>query len=113
MAMVKLRMQTVSIWVVRLRRRLFAFTLGMTWKKLSFSAMFQGVGGAKALYVGKYMLLSDVEGNFNRSSEILNAWSPTNKGSDIPRLSKLMIIKTSPVHLTISWKTHPICGSKT
>ena len=40
----------------------FAFTLGMTWKKLSFSAMFQGVGGAKALYVGKYMLLSDVEG---------------------------------------------------
>ncbi len=66
----------------------FAFTLGMTWKKLSFSAMFQGVGGAKALYVGKYMLLSDVEGNFNRSSEILNAWSPTNTGSDIPRLSK-------------------------
>ena len=50
--------------------------------------MFQGVGGAKALYVGKYMLLSDVEGNFNRSSEILNAWSPTNTGSDIPRLSK-------------------------
>ena len=66
----------------------FAFTLGMTWKKLSFSAMFQGVGGAKALYVGKYMLLSDVEGNFNRSSGILNAWSPTNTGSDIPRLSK-------------------------
>ena len=66
----------------------FAFTLGMTWKKLSVSAMFQGVGGAKAAYVGKYMLLSDVEGNFNRSSEILNAWSPTNTGSDIPRLSK-------------------------
>ena len=66
----------------------FAFTLGMTWKKLSVSAMFQGVGGAKAAYVGKYMLQSDVEGNFNRSSEILNAWSPTNTGSDIPRLSK-------------------------
>ena len=66
----------------------FAFTLGLTWKKLSFSAMFQGVGGAQAMYVGKYMLLGDVEGNFNRSSEILNAWSPTNTGSDIPRLSK-------------------------
>lgn len=66
----------------------FAFTLGFTWKKLSCSAMFQGVGGAKALYVGKLMLLSDVEGNFNRSSEILNAWSPTNTGSDIPILSK-------------------------
>ena len=34
------------------------------------------------------MLLSDVERNFNRSSGILNAWSPTNTGSDIPRLSK-------------------------
>lgn len=66
----------------------FAFTLGFTWKKLSLSAMFQGVGGAKALYVAKQMLLSDVEGNFNRSEEILNAWSPTNTGSDIPILSK-------------------------
>lgn len=66
----------------------YAFTLGFNWKKLSFSAMFQGVGGAQAMYVAKYMLLSDVEGNFNRSSEILNAWSETNRGSNIPRLSK-------------------------
>ena len=50
--------------------------------------MFQGVGGAQALYVGKYMALSDVEGNFNRSKEIMNAWSPSNTGSNIPRLSK-------------------------
>lgn len=66
----------------------FAFTLGATWKKLSVSAMFQGVGGAKAMYVAKQMLLCDVEGNFNRSKEILNAWSPSNTGSDIPRLSR-------------------------
>ena len=66
----------------------FALTFGLNWKKLSFSAMLQGVGGAQAVNVSKYMLLSDVEGNFNRSSEILNAWSPTNMGSDIPRLSK-------------------------
>lgn len=66
----------------------FAWTLGFTWKKLSFSAMFQGVGGAQAMYVSKYMLLSDVEGNFNRSREILNAWSPDNRGSNIPILSK-------------------------
>ena len=66
----------------------FAWTLGFTWKKLSFSAMFQGVGGAQAMNVSKYMLLSDVEGNFNRSREILNAWSPDNRGSDIPILSK-------------------------
>lgn len=66
----------------------FAWTLGFTWKKLSFSAMFQGVGGAQAMNVSKYMLLSDVEGNFNRSREILNAWSPDNSGSNIPILSK-------------------------
>ena len=29
-----------------------------------------------------------IRDSFNRSSEILNAWSPTNTGSDIPRLSK-------------------------
>lgn len=66
----------------------FAWTLGFTWKKLSFSAMFQGVGGAQAMNVSKYMLLSDVEGNLNRSREILNAWSPDNRGSNIPILSK-------------------------
>lgn len=66
----------------------FAWTLGFTWKKLSFSAMFQGVGGAQAMNVSTYMLLSDVEGNFNRSREILNAWSPDNRGSNIPILSK-------------------------
>ncbi|GAE16802.1 TonB-dependent receptor [Bacteroides pyogenes JCM 6292] len=66
----------------------FALTLGFNYRKLSFSAMLQGVGGAQAAYIGKYMLLGDVEGNFNRSAEILNAWSPSNTGSDIPRLSK-------------------------
>ena len=66
----------------------FAFSGGFTWKNLSVSAMFQGVGGAQAFYAAKYMLLSDMDGNFNRSSEILDAWSPTNTDSDIPRLSK-------------------------
>lgn len=66
----------------------FSFSGGFTWKKLSVNAMFQGVGGVQSLYIGKYMALSDVEGNFNRSKEIMNAWSPSNTGSDIPRLSK-------------------------
>ena len=50
--------------------------------------MLQGVAGAKAMNVAKCMTLSDVEGNFNRDSRILDAWSETNRGSDIPRLSK-------------------------
>lgn len=66
----------------------FSLSGGFTWKKLSFNAMLQGVGGAQALYVGKFMSLSDVIGNYNRDREILNAWSPSNTGSNIPRLSK-------------------------
>ena len=66
----------------------YAFTLGATYKNLTVSAMFQGVGGAKAFYAAKYLTMSDVEGNFNRDAEILNAWSPTNTSSNIPRLSK-------------------------
>lgn len=66
----------------------FSLSGGFTYKKLSVSAMLQGVGGAQSLYVAKCMLLSDVEGNFNRSKEILNAWSETNTSSNIPRLSK-------------------------
>lgn len=66
----------------------FAFSGGITYKKLSVNAMFQGVGGAQAFYAGKYMTVGDVDGNFNRSKDIMKAWSPTNTGSDIPRLSK-------------------------
>ena len=58
-----------------------------TYKKFSFSAMFQGVGGAQAFYAAKSVILSDADGNFNRVKDILNAWSPTNTSSNIPRLS--------------------------
>mgnify|MGYP007028320508 CR=1 FL=1 len=44
--MVQLVLVTVNIWVVLLLKATFAWTLGFTWKKLSFSAMFQGVGGS-------------------------------------------------------------------
>ena len=66
----------------------FALTAGFDWKGINFSMMWQGVAGNKIAYVAKSMILSDMEGNFNRSAEILNAWSPENTGSTIPRLSK-------------------------
>ena len=65
----------------------FSFSFGATYKKFSFSAMFQGVGGAQAFYAAKSVILSDADGNFNRVKDILNAWSPTNTSSNIPRLS--------------------------
>ena len=64
----------------------YALTTGFNWKGLSVSAMFQGVTGAQALFVGKHLTLSDTEGNFNRWNKILDAWSPENRGSDIPRI---------------------------
>jgi len=66
----------------------FALSGGFNWKGLTFDMMLQGVAGNKIAYVGKQMILSDVEGGFNRVTDILNAWSPTNTGSTIPRLSK-------------------------
>lgn len=66
----------------------YALTGGFTYKNLSVSAMIQGVAGAQALNVAKFMTMSDVEGNFNRVKGILDAWSPTNTSSSIPRLSK-------------------------
>ena len=65
----------------------YSFSFGATYKKFSFSAMFQGVGGAQAFYAAKSVILSDADGNFNRVKDILNAWSPTNTSSNIPRLS--------------------------
>ena len=66
----------------------FALTGGFNWKGLYMDVLFQGVAGNKIAYVGKSMTLCDVEGNFNRDSQILNAWSSSNTGSKIPRLSK-------------------------
>ncbi|WP_231960434.1 SusC/RagA family TonB-linked outer membrane protein [Petrimonas mucosa] len=66
----------------------YAFSGGFSWKDLTLSLMLQGVQGAQAAYMAKYSLLGDVEGNFNRSVDILDAWSPTNTDSKIPRLSR-------------------------
>jgi TonB-linked SusC/RagA family outer membrane protein len=67
----------------------YAVTAGFTWKDLSFSFMLQGVGGIKLFNGWKYTLLSDADMNVNRSQEILNAWSPTNTSSTIPRLTSV------------------------
>lgn len=62
----------------------YALTAGFTWKNLSASIMFQGVGGLKAFNATKYITLNESMVNFNRSNEILNAWPNGNK---IPRLT--------------------------
>ncbi len=68
----------------------FTYSLsgGINWKNFNFSMQWQGMAGNKVAYVAKQMILSDGEGNFNRSQDIMNAWSSTNTSSSIPRLSR-------------------------
>lgn len=66
----------------------YALQGGFTWKELTVSAMLQGVGKAQAFNASKYSLLSDADGSFNRSQDILKAWSTTNTSSNIPIISK-------------------------
>lgn len=66
----------------------FALNAGFDWKGLTFSMMLQGVQGAQAAYMAKYTLFSDGDGNFNRGRDILNAWTPDNTTSSIPRLTR-------------------------
>lgn len=66
----------------------YALTLGAAYKKFSLSMMLQGVQGAQALHVAKFITHSDLIGNFNRDSRILDAWTPENTGTNIPRLAK-------------------------
>jgi TonB-linked SusC/RagA family outer membrane protein len=62
----------------------YAFTGGFSWKNLSFSMMFQGVGGSKAFNAQKFITLNESQGSFNRDNRILNAWPASN---DIPRIA--------------------------
>jgi len=62
----------------------YALTAGLTYKKLQFSFMLQGVGSSNAFNSYKFIAYSESYGAFARDSRILNAWPVTN---DIPRLN--------------------------
>ena len=66
----------------------YSLNAGFDWKGITFSMMLQGVQGAQAAYMAKYTLYGESDGNFNRGREILNAWTPENTGSAIPRLTR-------------------------
>lgn len=65
----------------------YGFNAGITWKNFDLSLFFQGVGGVKLFNAFKLTTLSGSEQGYNRWDKILDAWSPTNKGSNIPRIS--------------------------
>ncbi|MDF9829378.1 TonB-dependent receptor [Parabacteroides sp. PF5-6] len=66
----------------------FSLMGGFTYKKLTFSMMLQGAAKTKVFNASQFILLNETQGNFNRWDKILDAWSPSNTGSNIPRISK-------------------------
>lgn len=54
---------------------------------MDLSLFFQGVGGVKLFHAFKQSTLNGAEQGYNRWDKILDAWSETNRNSDIPRIS--------------------------
>jgi len=65
----------------------FGFNTNLAWKNFDMSLFFQGVGGVKLFHAFKQSTLNGAEQGYNRWDKILDAWSETNRNSDIPRIS--------------------------
>ena len=65
----------------------YGFTANLTWKRFDFSMFWQGVSGVKLFHAFKESTMNASEQGYNRWDKILDAWSPTNTGSNIPIIS--------------------------
>lgn len=61
----------------------YAFNVGLGYKGFDINLFFNGVSGNEILNGTKYRGYFDFNGNY--LADALNAWTPTNSGSDIPR----------------------------
>lgn len=64
----------------------YGFSANFNWKNWDMSLFFQGVGGVKLFHAFKESTLNASEQGYNRWNKILDAWSTSNSGSDIPRI---------------------------
>lgn len=64
----------------------YGFTTNFAYKNFDLSIFFQGVGGVKLFHAFKESTLNAAEQGYNRWNKILDAWSPQNPGSNIPRV---------------------------
>jgi len=62
----------------------YSFNYSGTYKKFDFSVFFQGVYGNK-IYNGTKVIQEGMLRLFNAGPAVLNAWTPTNTNTDIPR----------------------------
>src|SRR5688572_1591155 len=62
----------------------YAFSGGVNYKNFDFSVFFQGVEGNEIFNAGRVITEGMVR-FFNAGTQVLNAWTPTNTNTDIPR----------------------------
>lgn len=62
----------------------YALNLGANYKNFDFSAFFQGVQGNK-IFNATRVITEGMVRFFNAGTQVLNAWTPTNTQTDIPR----------------------------
>lgn len=67
----------------------YSFSYNMNWKNFDLNVFFQGVYGNKIFNGLKYITLNPggTGQNYNMDREILNAWTPQNTNTNIPRLA--------------------------
>lgn len=65
----------------------YGFTTNLAWKNFDFSMFLQGVSGVKLFHAFKQSTLNGSEQGYNRWNKILDAWSPENTDTNIPRIS--------------------------
>ncbi len=65
----------------------YGFSANASWRNWDLSLFFQGVSGVRLFHAFKESTLNAAEQGYNRWDKILDAWSSTNTGSDIPRIS--------------------------
>ena len=64
----------------------YGFTTNLAYKGFDLSVFLQGVSGVKLFHAFKESTLNGAEQGYNRWNKILDAWSPENTDSDIPRI---------------------------
>ena len=62
----------------------YAFNLGANYKNFDFSLFFQGVQGNK-IFNATRVITEGMVRFFNAGTQVLNAWTPTNTNTNIPR----------------------------
>ncbi len=65
----------------------YSFGLNLDYKGFDLGMIFQGVAGVKVFNGYKYVAYNASLQGYNLDNRVLNAWTPTNTNTDIPRIS--------------------------